>query len=238
MQIDEQFSPEGEEVVIDDNVESSEDTQGLQEADEASIKEELNTVPEEKPKQIPSVSLSDYSELKDIVSRLIGDDPERLLDIADEDPKLAERLKRQFPKRFKDVQLSKVEVDIEERVNSLVQAKLEEASNAKDLKSFREELGLNEIEFSDIKSRLQNKAKSFIKAEVTDDYKKALGLALQEIEPDMYEEILSNKVIKKTTDRINKATANSSVSKKTDESAKISSMEAKFMKNLPPTYKI
>lgn len=244
-----QLSPEGEEIVTEGNAEAEADVETQQEDDEASNTETEESdketeEPEKEPvkaaKSAPTVPLSDYSNLKDIVSRMIGEDPDKLLEIAEADPKLAARIKAQFPKRFKDVTLthSVSDEDFDTRVAQAVKAELEAAGNLKALKGFKDKLGMTEIEFSDIKNRLDAKAKSLVKSETADNYEQALNLALQIIEPDLYEEMETDKVTTKVAERIRKASGGSSKSKKTDKGSEMSAMEEKFNKNLPPTYKV
>jgi len=247
-----QIPPAGEEVVTEDNVEAEADTNTQQEADEASTEtEETETDKETDTEEssdkeekeiektsIPTVPLSDFSNLKDIVSRLIGDDPEKLLEIAEADPKLAQRIKAQFPKRFKEITLSQNDDDIETRVQKAVQEHLERSNSEQALESFKDKLGMTEIEFSDIKKRLDDKARSLVRSEAADNYKQALNLALSIIEPDLYENLETDKVTKKVQERISKAGDSKSVSKKADKGSEMTAMEAKFNKNLPPTFRV
>jgi len=248
-----QIPPAGEEVVTEDNVEAEADTNTQQEADEASMEtEETETEQEtdteessdkeekaiEKP-SIPTVPLSDFSNLKDIVSRLIGEDPEKLLEIAEADPKLAQRIKAQFPKRFKEITLTNHDdEDIETRVQKAVKEQLERSNSEQALESFKDKLGMTGIEFSDIKKRLDDKARSLVRSEAADNYKQALNLALSIIEPDLYENLETDKVTKKVQERISKAGDSKSVSKKADKGSEMTAMEAKFNKNLPPTFRV
>jgi hypothetical protein len=119
-----------------------------------------------------------------------------------------------------------------------VQEHLERSSNQTALESFREKLGMSDIEFSDIRKRLDDKAKSLVKSETAGDYKMALALALHIIEPDLYDNLETDKATKNVTDRIKKASASSSASKKPNKGSEMSAIEAKFNKNLPPTFRV
>ena len=67
------------------------------------------TVTEKEP-ETPTVPLSDFTRTKDVLYRLaekvVGNE-DALQSLAEEDPKLLERLKAEFPKKFKDVVIPK-----------------------------------------------------------------------------------------------------------------------------------
>ena len=225
-------APEGEQVVKEGNS-ASEGEQ--KKTPESEVKVEKT---EEVKPEVPTIPLSDYHNMKDTFSRMVGDDPEKLKEIAEEDPKLAERIKGLFPKRFKDVDLSTPVTDenLDARVAQAVNEALEGSSNQNALASMREQLKMTEIEFSDIKDDLDERAKSLVKSETAKNYVQALGVALQMVSPKLAEDMAANAAVKEAAERIEQASGGSAAGGKSSEKSEEQAIEAKFDKNLPPGF--
>lgn len=183
------------------------------------------TVTEKEP-ETPTVPLSDFTRTKDVLYRLaekvVGNE-DALQSLAEEDPKLLERLKAEFPKKFKDVVIPKKSLsdeDIDERISKEVEKRLKESSKSVRLDEFRVRLGLTEIEFHDIKDDLEEKAERLIETEVSGSYSDALAQAYRLIDPAKAKKLVEKEVTKEMQERAKNST--SGAGKSQGESKKFS----------------
>ena len=184
-------SESSEEEKDESNKESEEKSEEKSEKDES----------EEEDKS-PTVPLSDHTRTKDVLHRLadkiIGDE-DKLTELAEEDPKLLERLKSEFPKKFKDVKVpAKVisDEDMEAKVAAEVAKQLKGSGKSDVLTSLQKELDMTDMEFLDIKGILSEKADHYLKIELADNPKEAVMLAYRNLDPQKYKEIIQKQTAK------------------------------------------
>lgn len=197
--------PEGE-------VEEVETTEEVTEPEGEEETEEVETEVEEEVPE-PTVSLSKYSNAKELLSRFAEDllnDEDKLADYAESDPKALKRLMAEFPKKFKGVDIptkTMSDDDIEERIAQAVEKRLAQSTRAEKLDNFRRELKMSEIEFEDIKDDVEAKADQLLKAEIAGNYSDALIQAYKLIDPVKAKHLMTKQVVKEMSDRSGTATA-------------------------------
>ncbi len=226
--------PEGElNDVTPDNEEVIEEEHTQIEGDEPEIEEEA---PAEEAPAEPTIELSKFSETKEILSRVLDQigGEEALLEMAETDPKLAERLKGQFSKKYGDVKLSKeiTPDDLEATVDALVEKRLAQVNKASQLDSFIEKTGMTPIEFSDIKEEVVSKAKKLVDTEIASDFDSALMTAFKMVNPQAAQDMTQKQTLRKAK----QITATKPVAKQ--ESNEMGDLEQRYMNNLPRGFKI
>jgi len=217
---DKQVIEEEESEFYDDESEESED----EESDEDEEEEEV----------VPQVPLDKYTSAKDTLNRLadkyVGDE-DAMAELAEEDPKLLARLKAEFPKKFKDVKIptkSLSEEDVDARVERIVNERLAASSNDSQLISFRKELGLSKIEFSDIEESVKEKAGRLMDSEIAESYDEALTTALELIKPSLARDL---KARRNTGRKTSKMSSGKSAKKQEKNSAE--KLEDSFSATMP-----
>jgi len=209
---EEHQSPEGETVEEELIIDTPEP-----EGDEESIEEESSSEAAEEAVE-ETVSLSKYSNAKELLSRFAEDllnDEDKLADYAENDPKALKRLMKEFPKKFKGVDIptkTMSDDDIDEKIARGVKAGIAASQQADKLDSFRKELKMSEIEFEDIKDDIEVGAKRLMDAEIASDWGNAYIQAYREIDPVKAKHLLTKQVVKEMSDRSGAATAGSSKS--------------------------
>lgn len=208
-------SPEvtSEEVITEEDGSQEETSKAEEKKPEAEKPKEEDSEAEE-PKT-PTVPLSDFTRTKDVLFRLaekvIGNE-DALASLAEEDPKLLERLKKEFPKKFKDVDIptkSLSNEDIEERISREVEKKLKESSKSVRLDELRVRIGLTEIEFADIRDEVAEKADRLLETEVANNYSDALLQAYNLIDPAKAKKLLKKEAVKELHEREKSSTTGS-----------------------------
>lgn len=219
---EEEFEEEFEE---DDSYEEEESEESEESNDESEEEEE-----EEKP----SVPLDKYTSAKDTLNRLadkyVGDE-DAMAELAEEDPKLLARLKSEFPKKFKDVKIPAKQLseeDIDARVERIVQERLTASSKDNQLTSFRKELGLSKIEFSDIEELVKEKANKLMSNEIAESYDEALTTALGLVKPSLARDL---KAKRNTGRKTSKMSTGKSVNKQNKTDAQ--KLEDAFAADMP-----
>jgi len=185
-----------EELEDKDDLEDSEESQESEESSEEESKPETETKSEdeaEEKEEEQTVSLSSHTKTKDVLhrvlNRILGDENE-LNRLAEDDPKLLERIKAEFPKKFKDVKIKPNEEDLDERVKKLVSQQLKGDSKSNALDALREELKMTKMEFEDIRDAISEKSERYLTLELADTQKDAVLLAYKDLNPRKYREML------------------------------------------------
>jgi hypothetical protein len=172
----------------------------------------------EEKTEIPTVNLSDFTRTKDVLhrvaTRILGDG-ELLAKLAEDDPKLLERVKAEFPKKFRDIVIPKkviTDEDIRARIATEVARQVGATRENQTLSDLRTELGISEMEFNDMKPELAERAAKYLELELADNSKEAYELALKNISGDKYKTLMEKRTLKSLNDK-SKVTAKGSVSK-------------------------
>ena len=194
-----QAHEEAEDFSEEESAEEIEDKES-KEGEESDEDEE----PEEEEEEIPTIPLDKYTSTKDTLNRLadmyVGDE-DSLAELAEEDPKLLARLKKEFPKKFKDVKVPNKQIS-EDDIDARLDERLEKRDRASQVESLRKDLGLTTIEFSDIKEDVIEQADKYFDAEVTEDYNESLVLALKKIKPSMANDLNAQRQTKRKTSKM------------------------------------
>ena len=221
-----------------DDISSEEEQQVMDEEDsefyEDESEESDDESEEEEEEVIPQVPLDKYTSAKDTLNRLadkyVGDE-DKMAELAEEDPKLLARLKAEFPKKFKDVKIPTKSLsadDIDARVAELVKEGLASSSRESQLVSFRKELGLSKIEFSDIEESVKEKAGRLVDSEIAESYDEALTTALELIKPSLARDL---KARRNTGRKTSKMSSGKSAKKQERNSAE--KLEDSFSATMP-----
>lgn len=185
-----------EELEDEKDEEVSEETDESEESDEKESQTEDESKPEgeeESEEKEQTVSLSSHTKTKDVLHRVLDrimNDENELNRLAEDDPKLLERIKAEFPKRFKDVKIKNKEEDLDERVKKLVSQQLKGDSKSNALDALREELKMTKMEFEDIRDAISEKSERYLTLELADTQKDAVLLAYKDLNPRKYREML------------------------------------------------
>lgn len=197
----EEKTDKSEEASEEQTSESSEEEQ--EEPTEEQSEEEESQEEEE----TPTVPLSDFTRTKDVLHRMadmVIADEDKLAELTEDDPKLLERLKGEFPKKFKDVKIpAKVmsDEDIDAKVDAAVAKRLKSSGKSDVLESLQKELNMTDMEFLDIKETLSEKADHYLKIEFADNVKDAVMLAYKNLDSKKYKELVQKQVVKDISKR-------------------------------------
>ena len=216
---------EAKEDTSKDQLIKAEDVSSKKPSEEPSEDEEEEEKPAKKPKEKsdPSVPLTQFSQTKDVLYRLatsILEDDDKLHELSENDPKLLSRLKKEFPKKFKDVEVKVRELteeDIQRRIDEAVDAKLKGTRESLKLDEFRIRIGLREIEFEDIREDLTDKANMLLETEAAGTYSEALLQAYQIVDSKKAKKLLKQEAVKELHGRETSAQRPSGVTKSKDE---------------------
>lgn len=176
--------------------------------DESEVTESEEEVTEEAEEAVEeTVALSQHTKTKDILHRMmekVVDDEDKLAELAEEDPKLLDRLKAEFPKKFKDVKIpvrQLTDEDFDARIEAAVAKRLKSSGKSDMLDALREKLNMTKLEFEDIKSDVSEKADKYLKLELADTYKDAVLLAFKNINPSKYKDIVKKETLAELNER-------------------------------------
>ena len=192
-------------------VESAEETEVTKVAAEKEVSEETTTTEkteepkEEEKSEVASeeadteetVPLSSHTKTKDVLfriaSKLLGDEDE-LQKLAESDPKLLERIKAEFPKKFKDVVVP--EENLEAKLEAMLDKRLKTSGKGDALEALREELKMTKMEFEDIREEVASKADRYLELELAESHKDAVLLAYKDLNPKKYKDLVTKQAAK------------------------------------------
>jgi len=206
-EMDESSEEEFENELEDDESEESEDESNDESEEETAEKEE---------EVEPSVPLDQFTSTKDTFNRFADKylDEDVLAELAEEDPKLLARLKREFPKKFKNIKVPNKQIS-EDDIDSMLDERLEKRDRKTQVDNLRKDLGLTAIEFSDIEDDIVEKADKYFNAEVTDSYEEATRLALKKVNPSLAKELSAKRETKRKVTKMSSGKS-ATKSKKTE----------------------
>ena len=186
-------------------VESAEETEVTKVAAEEKVSEETTpTEKTEEPKKDEAseeaeqvVPLSSHTKTKDVLfriaSKLLSDEDE-LQKLAESDPKLLERIKAEFPKKFKDVVVP--EENLEAKLEAMLDKRLKTSGKGDALEALREELKMTKMEFEDIREEVASKADRYLELELAESHKDAVLLAYKDLNPKKYKDLVTKQAAK------------------------------------------
>ena len=186
-------------------VESAEETEVTKVAAEKEVSEETTpTEKTEEPKKDEAseeaeqvVPLSSHTKTKDVLfriaSKLLSDEDE-LQKLAESDPKLLERIKAEFPKKFKDVVVP--EENLEAKLEAMLDKRLKTSGKGDALEALREELKMTKMEFEDIREEVASKADRYLELELAESHKDAVLLAYKDLNPKKYKDLVTKQAAK------------------------------------------